>query len=158
MASAAFACSAAFCCAFFRASAAVLVSCAALSTSGFAGGVGGVGCVTGITGASSTLGFAVCCICFATFSCAVSAESVCSKGIGSGGNKSSGVTKTILICLGGSTGLLMPKKSKPVIATTWTPRVNPSAIVFSLDCGFLKSFILYSRGLVSKLTCVKPAS
>ena len=67
MASAAFACSAACWSAFFRASAAALVSCAALFTSGFAGagagagaGVGGVGWVTGITGAGSILGFAVC--------------------------------------------------------------------------------------------------
>ena len=121
-----------------------MASCTALFVSGF--GVIGEGGATGITGAGSTLGSAVCCTCSATFSCAVSAESVCCKGAGSGGGKSSGVIKTILICLGGSTGLLIPKKSKPVIATTWTATVNPSAMVFSLAGGFLKSFILYSKG------------
>ena len=82
------------------------------------------------------LGSAVCLTCSATLVSAVSSESVCSKGFASSGVKSSGFISTVLICLGGSGGLLKPRKSKPVIATTWIPNVNPSAIAFSLDCGF----------------------
>ena len=88
----------------------------------------------------------------ATSVSAVSVESDLMRGFGSGGGKSSGLIKTIFICFGGSGGLLNPRKSKPTIATTWTPTVKPSAIAFSLDCGCSIFFITYFTDSVSNPT------
>ena len=108
--------------------------------------MGVIGGATGIMGAGSTLGSAVCVTsgasCVAVVS-VISTESSTgfSSGIGSGGGKSSGRTKMVLICLGGLGGSLMPKKSKPIIATACTPSVKPIAMAFCLKGGLLNFFI-----------------
>ena len=68
--------------------------------------MGVIGGAVGITGAGSTAGGAVCVISLATFSCAVSVNSVSSSVTGF---KSSGLMSTVLICFGGSGGLLIPR-------------------------------------------------